>query len=93
MKKQGFTSAFVAKQPGHSPRNLRLGKPQCQPAPRSSKAAAKYGVVRLTRGKEIEQLGASERAPVANRRAGFQPAPQGIAAGKFVASGEEIKML
>ena len=28
-------------------------------------------------GKEFEKLGASERAPVANRRAGFQPAPQG----------------
>ena len=63
------------------------------PAPRSSIAATKYGVVRLTRGEEIEQLGASERAPVANRRAGFQPAPQGTAAGKFVAGGEEIKML
>ena len=71
-----------------TPAERRLESP-----PRSSRAATKYGVVRLTRGEEIEQLGASERAPVANRRAGFQPAPQGTAAGKFVAGGEEIKML
>jgi hypothetical protein len=47
------------------------------PAPRGGRAATKHRVVPLTRGKEFEKLGASERAPVANRRAGFQPAPQG----------------